>query len=54
MFDHVEEKLKEIMQDGSYFSSARENSADVRQLLIYIGIVDRNFNMKEELMKSAS
>lgn len=55
--DHVEGKLKHVMQDCKYFSLALEESTDVMdvsQLLIFTRTVDSSFEVHEELLKMVS
>lgn len=55
--DHVEGKLKHVMQDCKYFSLALDESTDVTdvgQLLIFARNVNSSFEVDEELLKMVS
>ena len=55
--NHVEGKLREIMNDCKYFSLALDESTDVMdvsQLLIYTRAVNSSFEVHEELLKLVS
>lgn len=55
--DHVEMKLKNVMQDCKYFSLALDESTDVTdvsQLMIFARTIDNGFDVHEELLKLAS
>lgn len=55
--DHVEMKLKNVMQDCKYFSLALDESTDVMdvsQLMIFARTIDNAFDVHEELLKLAS
>ena len=52
--NHVEGKLREIMNDCKYFSLALDESTDVMdvsQLLIYTRTIDSSFEVPEELLQ---
>ena len=55
--NHVEEKLKKVMDECSYYSLALDESTDVTdvsQLLIYARAINSSFEVHEELLKLAS
>ena len=55
--NHVEGKLREIMNDCKYFSLALDESTDVMdvsQLLVYTQAVNSSFEVHEELLKLVS
>ena len=55
--NHVEGKIREIMNDCKYFSLALDESTDVMdvsQLLIYTQAVNSSFEVHEELLKLVS
>ncbi|CAJ1066359.1 zinc finger BED domain-containing protein 5-like [Xyrichtys novacula] len=55
--DHVEGKLKHVMQDCKYFSLALDESTDVTdvsQLLIFARTVNNSFEVHEELLRMVS
>lgn len=55
--DHIEGKLKHVMQDCKYFPLALDASTDVTdvsQLLIFARTVNSSFEMHEELLKMVS
>lgn len=55
--NHVEGKLKQVLNDCKYFSLALDESTDVTdvsQLLIYTRAIDSSFEVHEELLKLAS
>uniref|UniRef100_A0A3P8SYK1 HAT C-terminal dimerisation domain-containing protein n=1 Tax=Amphiprion percula TaxID=161767 RepID=A0A3P8SYK1_AMPPE len=55
--NHVEEKLKEVMNDCKYFSLVLDESTDVTavsQLLIFTRTIDSSFEVHKELLKLVS
>uniref|UniRef100_A0A3P8TK50 HAT C-terminal dimerisation domain-containing protein n=1 Tax=Amphiprion percula TaxID=161767 RepID=A0A3P8TK50_AMPPE len=55
--NHVEEKLKQVMNDCKYFSLALDESTDVTdvsQLLIFTRTIDSSSEVHEELLKLVS
>ncbi|XP_063075907.1 general transcription factor II-I repeat domain-containing protein 2A-like [Engraulis encrasicolus] len=55
--NHVDVKMKQVMQDCKYFSLALDESTDVTdvsQLMVFARTIDNAFDVHEELLKLAS
>lgn len=55
--NHVDMKMKQVMQDCKYFSLALDESTDVTdvsQLMVFARTIDNAFDVHEELLKLAS
>ena len=54
---HISSKLKSIVENCMYFSLALDDSTDISdtsELLVFIHTVDKNFTVREELVKVCS